>query len=150
MSLFGKLWWPVVSIAVRLDLAEKAELGAENPWGDHDPLYNKNSDRLWLLKPKGYDFPIGHIRVCATTGLAEHWFNSMRDRTNVWAYWRFGLPLGPFEPPEFYRDADGRPQRIAMYRVKALSQLGAAKQACAAFAAGKGECVKRYEAALPA
>jgi len=53
----------------------------------------------------------------------------MRARTNVWAYWRLGSPLGPFAEDQMYSEADGVVRRMSIFVVDARDQRDAAKQA---------------------
>jgi hypothetical protein len=88
---------------------------------------------------------IGHIRIFARSNNADDWLKSMRDRTNVWAYWRFGQPLGPFAPDEMYRSADGIVQQIAVFELDATSQPAAAKEALERFKGELHAAISFYE-----
>ena len=130
VRLFSTRYHVVVSIFQRPDVLAKAYLAEENPWGDMDPLYSSTSDRIFMVAWNGVvKFHVGHVRVCGTPRAAEIWFASMRDRTNVWAYWRLGFPLGPFAEDQMYREADGVVKKMATFVIDARDQRDAAKQA---------------------
>jgi hypothetical protein len=149
-SLFssGKQLYVVVSIFQQFDFINESYLGVENPWGDRDPLYSKDGDRLFMVSVR--DFYIGHVRVFDFDGRARMWFNSMRDKTNVWAYWRLGFPLGPFADDHMYKEADHTTPVVALFEVNEKGQEKAARSAFEKFRASPESAIEYYHASAGA
>lgn len=122
------IYFGVLSIFQRPDLVGEAYVDDENPWGKCDPLYDYQHDRIFMVSAR--DFYIGHVRIYDNEHLANRWLESMKTRTNVWALWRLGAPLGPFAEDGMYKEADGELKFATIYGVPDTSDPQMVARAC--------------------
>ena len=125
--LIGNRFFVVISLFSNLDRLNEAQIGEENPWAEIDPLYDENSDRIFLVRAGKRC--LGHVRVFEYVGAASLWATSMTIADNVWAYWDMGQPIGPFGEDEQYKRAKQGAERVITFDVRAKNQILAAENA---------------------
>jgi hypothetical protein len=104
-------------------------VGMKLPWHQRTEL-----DPMWYLLMDGR--PVGYVRVFDQERFARQWFNALRNKTEIWAYWHKGFPL-PWMKDRDIKLADQFLCSMALCRVRAFSAHGAAKSGWDNWSAGR-------------
>lgn len=125
---------PVISRSNLGDAFER--LGVKSPFGkekEFEPMY-------YLVRDNR---PIGYARVYKEEMYARMWFRMLRDRKDIYAIWRDGLPLVWSKNPRF-GDGNQFLHLMVICKVRAFTDESAAQKAWEGFSSDRLASVETY------